>query len=212
MFASAAALLACAALLLSASKAAPRASGYADAAPPGFSGGFGEPSCHACHFHTELNSGPGRVTIAGVPDRFTPGGRYPLTITLTRPDMKLGGFQLTSRFKDGGGQAGSLATDADERERARIDLRSGVQYANQRRKGTPLSSANTVVWKLIWTAPPAGGPIVLHVAANAADGDDTAEGDYVHTAAAESVPAASADGWRRVSTRRASQSTPPARR
>jgi hypothetical protein len=192
MLAGTAALLAGAALVLSAWWAAPRASGYADAAPPGFSGGFDEPSCHACHFHTELNSGPGRVTIAGVPDRHKPGGRYPLTITLTRPDMKVGGFQLTSRFKDGGGQAGTLAPDTVEGERVRIDLRSGVQYVNQRRKGTTLSSANTVAWKLVWTAPPAGGPVVFHVAANAANGDDAAEGDYVHTAAVESVPAASA--------------------
>jgi hypothetical protein len=186
---SAATLLAFAALAL---HVAPRASGYADGAPSGFSGGFGEPSCHACHFHAALNPGPGRVTIAGVPDRFKPGERYPLTITLTRPDMKLGGFQLTARFKDGGAQAGSLAPDAGELERLRIDVRSGVQYVSQRRKGTSVTSANTAVWKLFWTAPPGVGPVVLHIAANAAnaaDGDDTAEGDYVHTVAVELAPA-----------------------
>ena len=30
---------------------------YAEGAPPGFSGGFKEDSCHACHFHAEPNSG-----------------------------------------------------------------------------------------------------------------------------------------------------------
>lgn len=188
LLAGAATLLASAALVVSAVCAAPRAAAYADAAPPGFSGGFGEPSCHACHFHAELNSGPGRVTIAGVPDRFTPGRRYPLTITLSRPDMQLGGFQLTARFKDGGAQAGSVAPDAGERDRVRIDVQRGVQYANQRRTGTALSSTNAAAWTLIWTAPPAGGPVVFHVAANAADGDETAESDYVHTAVAESAP------------------------
>ena len=188
LLAGAATLLASAALVVSAVCAAPRASAYADAAPPGFSGGFGEPSCHACHFHAELNSGPGRVTIAGVPDRFTPGRRYPLTITLSRPAMQLGGFQMTARFKDGGAQAGSVAPDAAERDRVRIDVQRGVQYANQRRTGTALSSTNTAAWTLIWTAPPAGGPVVFHVAANAADGDETAESDYVHTAVAESAP------------------------
>jgi hypothetical protein len=178
-------LLPAVALVLS---VAPRASGYADGAPSGFSGGFGEPSCHACHFHAELNSGPGRVTIAGVPDHFKPGERYALTITLTRPEMKLGGFQLTARFKDSGAQAGSLAPDADEAERVRIDMRTGVQYVSQRRKGTSVTSANTAMWKLLWTAPPGVGPVVLHIAANAANGDDTAEGDYVHTSAVESAP------------------------
>ena len=56
-----------------------------DGAPPGFSGGFKEESCNACHFHAEPNSGPGRVTIEGVPATFAPGERYMLTITLRQP-------------------------------------------------------------------------------------------------------------------------------
>jgi hypothetical protein len=168
--------------------AAPRASGYAESAPPGFSGGFGEQSCHACHFHADLNSGPGRVTIAGLPDRFAPGERYPLTITLTRPNMKLGGFQLTARLKDGGAQAGSLAPAPGEEQRVGTDVQSGIKYVNQRRKGTAVASAHTATWKLIWTAPPANGAVVFHVAANAADGDETAEGDSIHTLAVESTP------------------------
>jgi hypothetical protein len=185
----AAALLASAAFALS---AGPRASGYAEAAPAGFSGGFGESSCHACHFDAEPDSAPGRLTMAGVPDRYTPGERYPVTITLIRPGMKLGGFQLTTRSKADGSQAGSLALAAAEQERVRIDVQDGVQYANQRRKGTALASPDTAKWVLIWTAPPRGGPVVFHVAANAANGDGTAEGDHVHTAAVESAPAAEA--------------------
>ena len=111
--------------------------------------------------------------------------------------MKLGGFQLTARFKDGGAQAGLLALETSEQERVRIDERSGVQYVSQRRKGTSLTSANTAIWKLLWTAPPGGGPVLLHVAANAADGDDTADGDYVHTAALESGPASTITSIRR---------------
>ena len=182
---SAATLLASAALVM---YVAPRASGYAESAPPGFSGGFDEQSCHACHFHADLDSGPGRVTIAGVPDRFAPGERYPLTVTLTRPEMKLGGFQLTARFQDGGAQAGSLAPAAGEEERVGVDVQSAVEYVNQRRKGTALASEDTATWRLLWTAPPAGGAVVFHVAANAADGDETAEGDDVHTLAVESAP------------------------
>ena len=50
-----------AALVLStvAPDAAPR---YADGAPPGFSGGFKEQSCDACHFEAEVNTRPGEVT------------------------------------------------------------------------------------------------------------------------------------------------------
>jgi hypothetical protein len=184
----AAALLASAALVLSAGRPA---SGYAEAAPAGFSGGFGEASCHGCHFDAEPNAGAGRLTIAGVPERYTPGARYPVTVTLSRPGMKLGGFQLTARFKADGAQAGSLAVEGTERERVRIDVQSDVQYANQRREGTSLASSGTAAWTLIWTAPltaRGAGPVVFHVAANAANGDETAEGDYVHTAAMESAP------------------------
>ena len=180
----AAALLPAAALVLPAARRAP---GYATGAPPGFSGGFSESSCHACHFHEEVNAPPGRVAIAGVPERFTPGARYPLTVTLTRPGMKLAGFQLTARFKDGA-QAGALAPEPQAQDRLRIDEQRGVQYASQSAAVSVASSA-TASWTLTWTAPAGPGPIVFHVAANAADGDETVEGDYVYTATAESTPA-----------------------
>lgn len=186
--AGAAALTVSAALALSLS---PRVSGYADGAPAGFSGGFGEESCHACHFHEDLNSGPGRVTITDVPKQFAPGERYPVTVTLTRPGMTLGGFQLTARFKEDGAQAGTFAPAPGQAERVMIDAQGPVQYASQRRKGTELISADTAVWKLLWTAPRADGTVIFHVAANAANGDETAEGDYVHTSSVESAPGAS---------------------
>ena len=181
----AATLFASAALFVT---AGPRVSGYADGAPPGFSGGFNEESCHACHFHRDLNAGPGRVTIAGLPTRVVAGERYPLTITLTRPEMRLAGFQLTARFKDGGTQAGTLAPAPGEEARVGIDVSRDVQYANQRRTGASPAASDTATWSLVWTAPQTSDPVVFHVAANAADADNTAEGDYVHTAVVEVVP------------------------
>jgi hypothetical protein len=183
-----AALIGCAALAL---YLAPRVSGYMDGAPAGFSGGFGEESCHACHFHNALDSGPGRAALAGIPERFEPDETYLVTVTLTRPEMKLGGFQLTARFKDGGAQAGTLSPAPGEEDRVGIVAQDAVQYASQRRKGTALTEANTAAWRLMWTAPRADGPVVFHVAANAANGDETAEGDFVHTHSVESTPGSS---------------------
>ena len=108
---------------------------YAEGAPPGFSGGFKEESCHACHFHAEPNSGPGRVTIEGVPATFAPGERYTLTITLRRAGMKLAGFQLAARFKDSGAQAGTLAPGPGDAERVGVETQAGVQYAGQKKAG-----------------------------------------------------------------------------
>jgi len=166
-----------------------RVSGYAEGAPAGFSGGFGEPSCHACHFDSDPDSGPGRITIAGVPERFTAGERYPLTVTLSRPEMQLGGFQLTSRFENGGAQAGTLAPAGGDDERVGVADQSGILYVSQKKAGTAPTSAGTAVWNLIWTAPAGDGPVVFHVAANAGNGDGTAEGDHVHTTSVQTAPA-----------------------
>jgi hypothetical protein len=176
---------------LGASRTAARASAvtmYPDGAPPGFSGGFGEQSCHGCHFHQEINAGPGRVTIADVPQRFIAGERYTLTVALTQPGLRLGGFQLTARAKDGGAQAGTLAPASGEEKRIGIEVQSNVQYANQRQPGTAPVAVDTARWSLVWTAPDLKGPVVFHVAANAADADETVAGDFIYTTVVEAAP------------------------
>ena len=161
---------------------------YAEGAPPGFSGGFKEESCHACHFHAEPNAAPGRVTIDGVPARFAPGERYTLTITLRRAGVKLAGFQLSARFKDSGTQAGTLAPGSGEGERVGVANQGGVQYAGQKKAGASVEDPDVARWTIEWVAPDRGGPVAFHVAANAADGNESADGDFVYTATAESPP------------------------
>ena len=163
--------------------------GYADGAPPGFSGAFGEQSCHACHFDGEVNAPPGQVAIEGVPDRFTPGAAYPLTISLQRADLRTGGFQLTARFVDGGAQAGTLAVRPDDGNRLKVESRDDVLYVNQRSAGAPVDSPGMASWTVLWTAPIAGGPVRLDVAANAGNRDENAGGDHVFTASRRSAPA-----------------------
>lgn len=174
---------------------------YLDGPPPGFAGGFGESTCHACHFEVEPNTAPGRVTVSGVPETFAPGESYPLTITLSRPGMALGGFQLTARFEEDGAQAGTLAPGEDEAERVSVSESGGVLYAYQRAAGAIPVSADTARWTVLWTAPAdvpasaaATGPgnaaaVLFHVAANAADGDDSADGDYIYTVELRAVAA-----------------------
>ena len=161
--------------------------GYIDGAPGGFSGGFGEQSCHGCHFSADVNTPPGQVMIEGVPARFTPGQQYPITIALTRPGMKLGGFQIAARFKDGGAQAGSLEGRPSGGERVKFETQGGIQYASQTLMGAAVSEPGTARWTVVWTAP-TGAAVQFHVSANAADGDESAQGDYVYTAIAETTP------------------------
>jgi hypothetical protein len=161
---------------------------YAEGAPPGFSGGFREESCHACHFHAEPNSGGERVTIDGVPAKFAAGERYTLTVTLTRAGMKRGGFQLAARVKDSGAQAGTLAPARGDAERVKVETQSNVQYAGQKQAGSSVAAGEVARWTIEWTAPDRGGAVIFHVAANAADGNESAEGDFVYTASGESAP------------------------
>lgn len=157
---------------------------YADGAPAGFSGGFGEQSCHACHFEHELNVAPGRVTIDGVPGRFRAGARYPLTVTVTRPGLAAAGFQLTARIENGA-QAGSLAPSESEEARVAVVVQGGIEYASQRHAGTAPVAPDSARWRLTWTAPKTASKVVFHLAANAADADERADGDYVYTATLE---------------------------
>ncbi|HET7273981.1 MAG TPA: choice-of-anchor V domain-containing protein [Longimicrobiaceae bacterium] len=186
---------------------------YLDGPPPAHTGGFGEPTCGACHFGSDLNDGEGVLAIAGVPGTYTPGQRYLLTITLGRAAMERGGFELSARFADGdnaGAQAGALSSRG-ERVEITSDGEPAVEYAHHTEAGVALAAPDTARWKLEWTAPEDGGAVVFHVAANAANGDDSEFGDHIYTAQAEvsgpSQPAGAARSGRTDGSRRPAASS-----
>lgn len=160
---------------------------YRDAPPPGFSSGFGEPSCHACHFSREPNEAPGHLGLRGVPAGYSPGATYPITVTLARPGMAIAGFQLTARFTDGAQQAGTLAPAKSDSARLTITIDHDIAYAYQNRAGSALAGRDSASWTLLWTAPSTGRAVSFHAAANAANGDDTVEGDFVYTTSASTT-------------------------
>jgi hypothetical protein len=176
-----------AAIAVTIGPASPRAEAYADGAPPGFTGGFGEQACDACHFEAAVNTKPGQLVLTGIPERFVAGRRYPLTITLSRPGLVMGGFQLAARMEDGGAQAGTLAPGPGDEARIKIEP-GAVRYANQRLAGTAPVEPGTMQWTVVWTAPAAAGAVLFHAAANAADKDEAARGDYIYTATGRSRP------------------------
>lgn len=161
---------------------------YADGPPPAHTGGFGEPTCLTCHFDGDLNAPGGSLTVDGLPAAYIPGHPYPLTVRLARPDLQRGGFQLTARFADtnrAGQQAGRF-TIADERVAA--DREAGIAYLRHTPAGTG-PAEDSLRWTFTWTAPDtAAGQVVFHLAANAANGDDSEFGDYIY--ALEAVIAA----------------------
>lgn len=160
--------------------APPLATLFVDGPPAAHTGGFGEPTCHACHFDHRLDDPAGGVRLGGVPHRYVPGRAYTITITLHREGLRRGGFELAVRFADGR-QAGSLRP-LDERVALADSL--GIRYARQTRAGTSPAAPDTARWRLEWVAPSGGSTVLFHVAANAADGDDSALGDFIYLASA----------------------------
>lgn len=169
--------------------ATPLAALYDDRPPPAHTGGFDEPDCSQCHFDQPVNDGLGTLAIEGLPARFRPGERYPLTVRLAREGMARGGFQLSARFAEGpaaGAQAGALAAGDG---RTAVAVSRGVQYLHHTRAGSVLAEGHAALWSVEWVAPAeVAGPVVFHLAGNAADGDASPLEDYVYTHAARSEP------------------------
>ena len=103
---------------------------------------------------------------------FIPGRSYRVTITLKRPEMGRGGFQLAARFADDDGrgrQAGHLRPLDD-----RVQLVHGadsIVYALHTESGSVLADQAETSWIVEWVPPDAAAPVTLHVAANAANDD-----------------------------------------
>jgi hypothetical protein len=130
---------------------------YPEHPPVAHTGGFDEPTCHRCHFDQPLGA---------------PGGR-----------LRSAGFQLSARVEQGarkGQQAGGFRV-ADGR--AEVTPEEGVDYVHHTLAGSVLAGRDTTSWTVAWTSPEGGTEaIVFHVAANAANDDASAFGDFVYVA------------------------------
>ena len=153
--------------------------------PVAHTGGFGEPTCLTCHMDGELNEPGGTLAIEGLPSEYRPGQRYTLPVVLTHAALRAAGFELSARYASGpdsARQAGVLAVSDD-----RASITEGatrVQYAHHLRSGTtPLPAPGHARWTVTWTAPASASPVIFHVAANAANDNDSPMGDYVYTGA-----------------------------
>ncbi len=155
-------------------------SGYPDAPPPGMTGGFGEPTCVSCHFAATPDT-LGSLILRGLPATLEANRRYELTVELAREDMAAAGFQLSARFAAGparGRQAGDFRVLGTE---TAVTAQAGVEYVHQTLAGTVPSTPGVARWRLGWTAPrEASAAVRFHIAANAANGDESPLGDRVY--------------------------------
>ena len=159
---------------------------YKGGPPPGHTGGFGEPTCRACHADAGLNEPGGELSIRGAPAAYEPGRTYDVEVVLRRAGMPRAGFQLTARYQGvgmvpGGAQAGVLAP-SDDRTAVVRDSATDVTYIEHTLPGTAVSGG-AARWRFRWTAPAVAGGVVFHVAANAANDDDSPLGDFIYATA-----------------------------
>jgi hypothetical protein len=153
---------------------------FLDGPPLGHTGGFGEPTCHTCHFDGDVNEPSGMLHLAGLPERYAPGERYEVRLVLSRPGLRWAGFQASIRDATTGTNAGILHADTPDLKVQSSD--SGVAYVMHTRAGATPSIQDTARWRFTWTAPDtAVNSVAIHVAGNAADGDESPFGDAIYT-------------------------------
>jgi hypothetical protein len=124
-----------------------------------------------------------------VPDRWIAGEEYELAVELARADLTLAGFELSARFATGpdrGGQAGAFHLLG---ENAAVTEQNGIHYVHHTLAGTIPATPGRARWRIEWAAPAEGSAAILfHLAANAANGDESPLGDRVYVARARVEP------------------------
>lgn len=144
-----------------------------------FTGGFGEETCRSCHFDYDLNIEGGSLTVDGVSKTFKPGKNYEITVTVESERLEVGGFQMTARFEDGT-QAGSFEW-AGDLLMFTPSVTDEIQYLQHTKEGTEPTGERETSWTFTWSAPEESGQdIILNIAANAGNYDDSSFGDWIY--------------------------------
>ena len=162
---------------------------FADGPDAAKTGGFGEPTCLECHNDNGLNDASGRMSLSGIPEMYTPGKDYTITVTVARPGLARAGFQLAARFDRGsssGMSAGALRP-TDNRTQLLEGGEQRVSYIEHTLAGSKVDPAGTAAWTFGWTAPTTGSSVIFHASANASNDDRSALGDFIYTTVAHSV-------------------------
>ncbi|WP_372638537.1 choice-of-anchor V domain-containing protein [Fodinibius sp.] len=156
-------------------------SAYPEHLTGAFTGGFGEQTCRSCHFDYDLNPGEGRLSVSGVPGRITGGETLELRIRLEREELGRAGFQLSARYAEGK-QAGSFEIGDNDRMMFSKAAPDSVEYLQHSSRGSEPLREQETSWTVTWRAPQSlAGPVTFHVAANAANGDQSEFGDFIYT-------------------------------
>jgi len=164
--------------------------------PPRRAGAPGDGLCTGCHAGTADPAG-GKVEVSfpsGL--NYTPGVKQQWTVTVTDPQARLYGFQLTTRLasNEANGQAGDLnpvdsstqviCENGSSKTAQGCPAGAPVQFVEH----SPARTRNTFTFS--WTPPDRDvGNVRVYVAGNGANGDGTNSGDHIYTNSYTLTPA-----------------------
>src|SRR5215813_7827016 len=131
-----------------------RGSAFSSGPPPARTGAPGEGTCVDCHTSFPLNSGPGILSITGIPANYSPNQQVTVTVTLTQPNRARYGFELTA-LDDLGRQAGTLVVTDTNRTRLITGIVGGNlrQYIEHTLSGVQPTGPDQGSWVFTWSAP-----------------------------------------------------------
>lgn len=158
--------------------AAKHLSFHSNGPPPGHTGGFGEATCHACHFDYGLNEGAATIRLDSLPESYDPARTYSLRLVVRHAQLKRGGFQLSARYEDGA-PAGTF--ELPDTTDLRVQLAKGIAYLSHTAAGSRLVDGDSVVWKFNWLAPTGDRRIIFNAAVNVSNDDASEFGDRIYT-------------------------------
>lgn len=142
---------------------------YPEGAPWGAANPDASESCGSCHYDYTPQPDSSALSIAGLPRSVAPGQEYEFIVRFADDAAIVSGFQLLASAGDA--DAGVFRADSDAIE--------AIGAASRSTK--PLKSDGCVSWRLSWRAPEAiDEPIVLYLAASAANDDQSPFGDTIH--------------------------------
>jgi len=164
--------------------------GYAArATPPGYTGApaDGGRDCTACHRGQANADARGSLRIQAA--AFKPGVKQVLRVTLSHPEARRWGFQLTARIvSDESKQAGTFSASPDVSivcgpEGRPAPCQGAVEFVNQSATATFDNRAGPVTWEIEWTPPSDDvGDVIFYAAGLAANNDRSTTGDWTYTA------------------------------
>ena len=144
--------------------------GYPDGAPWGAANPAAHENCGSCHFGTDPVMESEHLSVEGLPAQVEEGRKYDFVLSLTDPEMAVGGFQFV--IDTSTGESGTLNSTDGELEFAGSAIRSVEPRS---------SELGEVRWTFSWLAPRnVVDPIYVYAAASAANNDQSPFGDIIH--------------------------------